>query len=62
MDQITGDHTFLIFKKRSQSNELEDCVSWFQTKLMPNWKFGSKEYRKWGDDRYDKNYKEQIIM
>lgn len=62
MDQITGDHTFLIFKKRSQSNELEDCVSWFQTKPMNDWKFGSKEYRKWGEDRYDKNYKEQIIM
>jgi hypothetical protein len=62
MDQLTGDHTFLIFKKRSQSNELEECVSYFQTKLLKDWKFGSKEYRKWGEDRYDKNYKEQIIM
>lgn len=62
MDQITGDHTFLIFKKRSQSNELEECVSWFQTKVMGDWKFGSKEYRQWGDQRYNKDYVEQIIM
>ena len=62
MDQITGDHTFLIFKKRSQSNDLKDCVSWFKTKPLKPWKFGSKEYRKWGDERYDTNYKEEIIM
>jgi hypothetical protein len=62
MDQITGDYTFLIFKKRSQSNNLEDCVSWFRTKKMGDWKFGCKEYRKWGNDRYDPNFVEQIMM
>jgi len=62
MDQITGDHTFLIFKKRSQSNDLEDCVSWFQTKQLGDWKFGCKEYRKHAEERYDPNYVEQIIM
>lgn len=62
MDQVTGDYTFLIFKKRSQSNELEDCVSWFRTKKMGDWKFGSKEYRSHGDSRYDPKYVEQLMM
>lgn len=62
MDQITGDYTFLIFKKRSQSNELEECVSWFRTKKLSDWKFGCKEYRAHGDTRYDTNYVETITM
>jgi hypothetical protein len=62
MDQVTGDFTFLIFKKRSQSNELEECVSWFRTKKMGDWKFGSKEYRAHGDARYDPKYVEQLVM
>ena len=63
MDQITGDHTFLIFQKRSQSNNMEDCVFWYQTKVpVENWRFGCAEYRKHAEDRYDKNYVEQIIM
>jgi hypothetical protein len=62
MDQITGDYTFLIFKKRSQSNELEECVSWFRTKKLGDWKFGCKEYRDHASKRYDPNYVEQIMM
>lgn len=66
MDELTGDYTCLIFKKRSQSNNLEDCVFWYKTKepekTFGKWKFGCKEYQKWGADRYDVNYKEQVIM
>lgn len=62
MDQITGDYTFLVIKKRAQTNELEDCVSWFRTKKLGDWKFGSKEYREHGEKRYNKDYVEQIIM
>lgn len=62
MDQITGDFTFLIFKKRSQSNELDQCVSWYRTKKLGNWKFGCKEYRKHAEERYDPNYVETIMM
>lgn len=62
MDQITGDFTFLIFKKRSQSNKLEDCIFWYRTKQLGDWKFGCKEYREHAEKRYDKNYVEQVIM
>lgn len=62
MDQITGDYTFLIFKKRAQSNELEECVFWYQTKKLGDWKFGCKEYRAHAESRYDTGYVEQITM
>lgn len=64
MDQLTGDFTFLIIKKRSQSNNLEDCLFFYKTcdpeKEYGNWKFGCKEYREWAEERYNKNYKEEI--
>lgn len=64
MDELTGDFTFLIIKKRSQSNNLEDCIFFYRTvdpvETYGNWKFGCKEYRKWAEDRYNKDYKEQI--
>lgn len=62
MDQITGDYTFLIFKKRSQSNKLEECVSWYRTTKLKDWKFGSKEYHAHANSRYDINYVEKIEM
>jgi hypothetical protein len=62
LDQLTGDYHCIIFKKRSQSNELDQCVFWYKTKLLKPWKFGCKEYRKWGEDRYNKDYIEKIIM
>ena len=62
MDQLTGDYTFLILRKRSQSNDLEQCVFWYRTKKLGDWTFGAKEYRDWGNERYDPNYVEQIFM
>jgi hypothetical protein len=60
MDQIARDHTFLIIKKRSDSNLLEECVFWYQTKILPPWTFGCPEYRQWADARYNKNYQEEL--
>lgn len=57
MNQLTGNYTFLIVKKRTQSQLVEECFFWFKTKKMDfEWKFGCKEYRKWAKTRYDKNY------
>jgi len=61
MDQVTGDYTFLIFKKRAQSNNLEDCISWYRTTKRGKWDdFGCKEYRDWNDQRYDTSYVENV--
>jgi len=62
MDQLTGDYTCLVFKKRSQSNRLEDNVFWFKTQKLPPWKFGCKEYREWAKKRYNTNYIDQVVM
>jgi len=62
MDQLTGDYTCLIFKKRSQSNELQECVYFYKTKVLPPWTFGCKEYRDWAKSRYNPNYVEKIVM
>jgi hypothetical protein len=63
MDEVTGDHTALIFKKRSQSNKLEDCIFWYQTKqILTKWRFGCKEYRDWAKKRYNDKYVDEIIV
>lgn len=62
LDQVTGDFTFLIIKRRSQSNLIQDCVFWYRTKRLKDWKFGCKEYQEWNNKRYNKNYKEQVLL
>lgn len=62
MDQITGDYTCLIFNKRSQSMVKSECIFYFKTQVLKPWKFGCKEYRKWGYDRYNKDYIERLEM
>jgi len=61
MDQVATKHTFLIIKKRSDTNIMEECVFWFQSKILPPWTFGSNEYKRWGEARYNKNYEENIF-
>lgn len=62
MDELTGNFTFLVFRKRSQSNNMEDNIFWLQTQNLKPWTFGCKEYREWAQKRYDKNYIEQFRM
>ena len=62
MDQLTGDYTCLVFKKRSQSQNLEECVFYYRTQVLKPWKFGCKEYRQWAKDRYDPNYVEKVVL
>lgn len=62
MDQVTGDYTCLIFKKRTQSYNMEDNIFYYKTRLLKDWKFGCKEYRKWGKERYNPDYQEKIEM
>ena len=54
MKEFTGDYTCLIINRRSQSSKIEDCVSYYRTKLLPkNWSFGCKEYIEWAKKRYN---------
>lgn len=60
MDSVTGDYTCLVFKKRTQSKNMEDNIFWFRTKPLGEWKFGCKEYRKWAEDRYNTKYIDEV--
>jgi hypothetical protein len=62
MDEVCKDFTCLIFKKRSQSNNREDCIFWYKTKVLEPWKFGCNEVREWQKARYDTNYVEKIMI
>ncbi len=62
MDQLTGDYTCIIFKKRSQTNRREDCIFWYRTVQLKPWKFGCDEYRKWAKERYNQDYTEKIMF
>lgn len=62
MDGITGDYTALIIIKRTQSNNLQDCVKYLRSEILKPWKFGCKEYRDWAEARYNKNFVEEVIL
>ena len=59
MNQLTGDHHFLIFKKIDVSKKMEENIFFYQTKLLPPWQFGCKEIWKWNDERLNKSYVEK---
>lgn len=67
MDQLTGNHTCMIFKNRSQSNNIEDNIFYYKARLhvdknkKSNWKFGCKDYWEWHKKRYNKNYEPPLI-
>lgn len=54
MDQLTGNHQCIIIKQSSNSNEIEDCVFYYQTTKPSSWKFGCKEAWNWNDKRIRK--------
>ncbi len=62
MDQLTGDYTCMIIKKRTQSQNKEDCIFYYRTVLLKPWKFGCDEYREWGKNRYNPEYVEKIMV
>ena len=62
MDQITGDYSCMIIKKRSQSNKMEDNVFYMRTKVMKDWKFGCKEYKEWSKNRYNSKFQDELVV
>lgn len=61
----TGNHVFIIFSRRSSTDEIEDVVSWHRTAKMednPKWSFGCIEYREYGKQRYNPEYVDSIFV
>ncbi len=60
MDHLTGDYTALIIVKRTQSQDLQDCVFYLKADVIKqDFKFGCKEYRDWIKKRYNTEYIEE---
>ncbi len=57
MDNITSDFTALYIHNQSTSNKIEDCVFFYKAKPIPkNFRFGSKDFWKFHDARYNFDY------
>lgn len=64
MDQLTGDYCCLVIKKRSQSNELKDCVFYCKAEDMTKirWTFGCREFNEWANQRYNTKYIPKAVV
>jgi len=61
MDQVATKHSFVIIKKRADTNVMEECVFWFSPKPLPPWTFGCQEYKKWAEARYNPNFEDTVF-
>lgn len=60
LDETTKDYTSLVIHNATTSNELEDCVFYYKAPLTPpDFKFGSKDFWKFHNNRYNENYEDQ---
>ena len=59
MDQISGDYTALYIHNQSQTNNWQDCVFWYKATPAPaDFRFGSDDYWKFHEERFDKEYQD----
>lgn len=57
MDEITTDYTALYIHNKTQSNNFEDCVFYYQANPnLPDWRFGCDDYWDFHEDRFDTDY------
>lgn len=60
LDEFTGNKRCVIIKQRSDSNNPEDSVFFYQISEPSDWKFGCKEIWAWNEKRCDK--KKELTM
>lgn len=53
MDELTNDYTCLYIHNQTSSNDWRDCVFYYKAPLLPDYKFGSKYYWAFNDQRYE---------
>lgn len=61
MDTVCEPYTCLIIKKQRPSKNKSENFFWFKTRQLSMWKFGCDEWRKWGEERYNKNHVDAIF-
>lgn len=53
-------YQFLVLKFRDPDPNFENNIFWVKSKLLPKWKMGCKEYRDWGEKRYNKDFADDM--
>lgn len=53
-------YEFLVLKFRDPDPNFENNIFWIKSRVLGKWKMGCKEYREWGEKRYNKDYEEDI--
>jgi hypothetical protein len=57
MDELTDDFTAMYIHNTGISNNWQDCVFWYKAAITPkDFKFGSKEYWAFHNERYNEDY------
>ena len=63
MDELTDNYGCLVIMNQGTSNNWQDCVFWYRATIPPeDWKFGSDDYWKFHDRRYDQEYRENPLI
>lgn len=60
MDQLTNDWCALFILNATRSNRMEDCVYYVNIRPVKNFKFGSPDYYKFHDARFNPSYVKQL--
>lgn len=60
MNQVTDDYTALYIHNAHTSNDYKDCIYFYKAKAVPKFKFGAKNYWKFHNARYNKQYIESF--
>lgn len=60
LDVITDDYTALYIHNATTTNRWQDCIYWYKAKHAPKFKFGSKDFWKFHNQRFNKDYKDSF--
>lgn len=62
MDKLTDEWSALYVHNQSSSTNWEDNIYWYKADLIdPNWKFGSKDYHEFHEQRYNPDYVDPFL-
>ena len=56
MDQVTDNFGCIVINNKAKTNAFEDTVFYYTARLHAPWRFGCREYRIHGKERYNANF------
>jgi len=64
MDGLSDNYCAMVINNQTTSNQIEDCVFYYKSphpNTFKNFKFGSREYRKFARTRHNEDYTESFF-